>query len=149
MKSHSDVSARNGSRGVLGLAILATALLLATACATTSTTARDREIEQRAQARWDALLAGDFDEAYSFASPGYRSANSAADFEISYRTRRMQYTSAEYQQHSCEEAVCTVSMLVGYRVVRPARGLDEWKSTSMVEERWIETQGQWWFVPES
>ena len=127
--------------------ILALCLPLLAACASTPA-ARDKLIEQRAQARWDALLARDYETAYSYLSPGYRSTTSVTDFEIGVRARRVQYISAEYRSHSCEEAVCTVQIMVGYRVVRPVVGLPEWKSTSLVEERWINSDGGWWFLPE-
>lgn len=123
-------------------------LMTLAACATTSTAARDARIEKRAQARWDALLARDYATAYGFLSPGYRSTTSATDFEIDVRSRRVQYQSAEYKGHSCEESTCTVQMMVGYRVARPVQGLPEWKSSSLIEERWILSAGEWWLLPE-
>ena len=128
---------------------LGVGLLALAGCATTqSQAARDALIQQRAQARWDALLAGDYATAYSFATPGYRSATTETDFEINMRSRRVGYVSAEYKGHSCQEALCSVEIRVGYKVVRPVAGLPEWQSTSVVEERWINSDGQWWFVPE-
>jgi len=129
--------------GVLALAVLALS-----ACAS-SPAARDKTIQQRAQARWDALLAGDYETAYTYLSPGYRSATSVADFEINLRTRRVQYVSAEYKGHRCEEAACSVQIRVGFKVVRPLAGMSEWKSTSLLEERWIYSNGNWWYLPES
>jgi len=129
---------------VTGLCLLALA-----ACATSSTAARDKSLQQRAQARWDALLAKDYAKAYSYATPGYRSSASVTDFEMAMRLRRVQYVSAEYKEHHCEETVCNVQIEVGYKVVRPVSGLPEWSSTSQIEERWIKTDGNWWFVPES
>jgi len=129
------------------IGILALCLLVLSACAT-SPASRDKLIQERAQGRWDALLATDYATAYSYLSPGYRSTTPVTDYEIGVRARRVQYTSAEYKSHSCEEAVCTVRMEVGYRVVRPVQGLPEWKSTSLVEERWINSDGGWWFLPE-
>lgn len=134
---------------IRGAAVLTASIATLAACATTSTAARDRAIEQRAQARWNALLAGDYATAHSYAAPGYRSATSATDFEIGYRIRRVQYDSAEYREHRCEERVCTVRMWVGYTIPRPAQGVPEWKSHSIVEERWIEVDGEWWFNPDS
>jgi len=120
---------------------------LLAACASSPAT-RDKVIQERAQARWDALLARDYATAYQYLSPGYRSTTSVTDFEIDVRARRVQYLSAEYKAHICEEAVCTVQMSVGYKVLRPVAGLPEWKSASLVEERWIMSDGQWWFLPE-
>jgi hypothetical protein len=130
--------------------LLPLCLLALAGCATSSpTAARDALIQQRAQARWDAILARDYATAYSYMSPGYRSATSITDFEIGIRSRRVQYLSAEYNSHDCQEAVCTVKMMVGYKVVRPVAGLPEWKSGSLLEERWINSDGGWWFVPEN
>lgn len=130
------------------LAVLALVMATLAGCAT-SQTARDRALQERAQARWDALLAGDFDQAYAFLSPGYRSGISVTDFEIIFRTRKVQYTSAEYREHSCDEAVCTVKVFVGYKIHRPLTGMTEWTSTSLLEERWINSNGNWWYLPET
>lgn len=118
------------------------------ACAMTANDNRDREIPQRAQARWDALLGKDYAAAYAYATPGFRSSNSPTDFEIEVRSRRVRYTAAEYLEHSCDDAACTVKLSVEYTVVRPAAGIPEWKSTSVVEERWVYSEGEWWFLPE-
>jgi hypothetical protein len=149
MKPYSlpDAAARRVRGGWAGAALLAAALL--SACATDPIAKRDDLIAERAQARWDALLAGDFATAYAYLAPGYRSAKSAADFEISIKTRRVQYNAAEYRSHRCEGKVCTVSVWVGYTVPRPAQGVPEWKSNSMLEERWIEVGGEWWFSPDN
>jgi predicted small secreted protein len=124
-------------------------LLLATlmsACATTKSPETD--IRQRAQARWDALLAGDYDTAYQYYSPGYRSSTSRVDFEISTRLRAVRWTSVEVLESSCEADVCTVSTHAGYTVVGALPGVPEWKSKKKLTERWVRTRGQWWFLPE-
>ena len=147
---HLPVSRRYGaSRARFRLAAaLGLCLLMLGACAT-SPAARDKVIQERAQARWDALLARDYATAYEYLSPGYRSATSATDFEIAFRSRRLQYLSAEYQGHDCEESACTVRMKLGYKIVRPVAGLPEWNSNSVVQERWINSGGKWWYLPES
>ncbi len=128
------------------LALLAAALALA-ACATTGDPSA--KLGDRAQARWDALLAGDYESAHAYLSPGTRSRLSATDFEIEWKLRKIRYTSAAYQDHQCEsDNACTVRVVVGYSITAPVRGLDKWESTSLVQERWVRTQGQWWFLPD-
>jgi hypothetical protein len=117
-------------------------------CASTLRDSRAEAIPERAQARWDALISGDYAAAYAFTTPGYRSSNSLTDFEIEVRSRRIQYIGAEYREHRCEDAVCTVKISVDYRVVRPVTGVPEWKSSSVVEDRWIYSAGEWWFLPQ-
>jgi len=123
----------------------ALALMILSACAA-SPQSREDEIRQRAQARWDALLEKDYETAYSYASPGYRSTMSVVDFEIEIRSRRVQYQSAEYKEQSCDEQTCSVTMLIGFKVVKPVIGLDVWESTSAIKEQWIQTGGEWWYL---
>jgi hypothetical protein len=104
-------------------------------------------IVERAQGRWEALLAGDFEKAYSYYSPGYRSGTSVFDFTFEIRSRRVIWTSAQYREHSCVENSCTVLFDVGYRVVQPVPGLDKWDGSDELEEKWVKTGGQWWYLP--
>jgi hypothetical protein len=138
--------ARQSHRTFPMVAALALGMLL-TACAGTGTTKKN-PVEERAQQRWDALLAGDFDTAYTYYSPGYRSANSRVDFEISQRSRKVAILAALVESSECESEACTVTAQVQYRVGAPAPGVSKWESSSKLQERWVRTQGQWWYVPE-
>ena len=124
------------------------AVMLLSACATTPASPEDI-VRERAQARWDALLNGDFATAYSYLSPGYRSATTVVDFEIGMRMRKIQYRTAEFQDQSCENNVCTVRVKVGYKLAKPVPGMTEWESESVVSEQWIKSDGNWWFLPQS
>jgi len=124
------------------------AVMLLSACATTPASPEDI-VKERAQARWDALLNGDFATAYSYFSPGYRSATTVVDFEIGIRMRKVQYRTAEFQDHSCENNVCTVRLKVGYKLAKPVPGMTDWESESVVSEQWIKSDGNWWFLPQS
>lgn len=147
--NRSDSPPRRGPRGhfraLLGLAVTAA---LITACAAGQPT-QVQNVEQRAQQRWDALLAGDFEKAYGFYSPGYRSSHSRVDFELAIRSHRVAWTAAKVQESQCDGDACTVMTKIGYRVGSPVPGVPKWESERRMEERWIRTQGQWWFVPES
>lgn len=124
------------------LCLLVAALL--SACASTGL---GEPLAKRAQARWDALLAGDFDTAYSYYSPGYRSANTRGDLELNYRLRKVQFREARYLEQECSEDACTLKFDVKYRVGSPVPGLDEWISSTTLEEKWVKTDGQWWYLP--
>lgn len=121
--------------------------LFLTACAS-QTAEPENAISERAQSRWDALLAGDFETAHAFFSPGYRSKVSVIDFAVKVRTQPVRWTSAEYLDHSCTETTCTVRFNIGYTVARPVAGIDKWNGTSITEEKWIKTEGQWWYLPD-
>jgi len=105
-------------------------------------------VEERAKERWDAVLTGDFQTAYSYYSPGYRSAKSPVDYEILMRTRRVAWISADVQSVECESNACTVDVKVGYRVGVPLPGVSKWENFSYMKERWVKTGGEWWFLPD-
>ena len=116
--------------------------------ATAPESTRD-SVEVRAQARWDAVLAGDFETAYSYYSPGYRSGTSAVNLGVSITMRRVRWISAEYQEHDCTENACTVKFQVGYTVYQPVPGLKQYDGSNFQDENWIRTEGQWWYLPKN
>lgn len=136
-----------GTRAGAKLALMFLAGLLLAACASNPAAKKD-EVVKRAEARWNALVTGELEEAYTYYSPGYRSTHSLIDFGMSIRTRRVQWTSAKYLDHSCEGSRCIVRFEVGYRASRPVPGINEFKSTAEVEDIWIRMDGQWWYAPE-
>lgn len=129
----------------LRILVLALGLLTLAACATTAP--KTDPVVQRAQARWDALVAGDLETAYSYFSPGYRSTTSLIDFGVTMRTRPVRWTGATYKDHSCEERRCVVRFDIEFQVPRPVPGLKVWKGSDVVEDSWVQTGGQWWYLP--
>ncbi len=123
--------------------VVATALTLA-ACATAPKT---DPVVARAQARWDALVAGDLETAYTYYSPGYRSSTSLIDFGVEMRTRKVRWTTATYKSHECDGDRCEVHFDVAFRVPRPVPGLSVYDGTDEVEDTWIRSDGQWWYLP--
>ena len=140
-------SPASNAYGLVKLLAVMAGVMFLVACAGTGET-KHHPVEERAQQRWDALLKGDFDTAYTFYSPGYRSANSRVDFEISYRTRKVAIYQAKVLGSDCSAEACDVTTEVGYRVGSPVPGVSKWDSTSNLQERWVKTEGKWWFVPE-
>jgi hypothetical protein len=136
-----------GNPKCLPLLLVTMLTLLLGACAS-SGTVKKNPVEERAQQRWDALLSGDFDTAYNIYSPGYRSANSRVDFEISHRSRKVAILLARVDDSECSGEACTVNVSVQYRVGAPVPGVSKWESSSRLQERWVKTEGKWWFVPD-
>jgi len=62
------------------------------------------------------------------------------------KSRKVTWTSAAYRDHSCSENSCIVTFDVGYRVIKPVPGLDKWDGTSVINETWINTGGEWWYI---
>lgn len=133
-----------GSRP-LRLPLLALALLMLAACASTP---KPDPVVQRAQERWDALIAGDLEKAYGYYSPGFRSSTSVFDFGVGIRSRPVRWTAASYKDHQCEGERCIVRFDIEFRVPRPVPGLDVYNGEDVVEDTWIRSQGQWWYIPD-
>ena len=92
VKIHKISNLKSATWQRLGKPVLLLACMMAgvflTACATAPGNTGD-SIAERAQDRWDALLAGDFETAYAFYSPGYRSTTSVVDLAFEIRSRRV------------------------------------------------------------
>ena len=141
-------SARRGRFG--GAAILALLLFPLLAACTTAPAkpARTDPFPERAEQRWEALLSGDLETAYTFLSPGYRSTVSLVDWGVSQRMRKVQWNSAEYVSHDCEESRCTVVISAGFSAMAPVPGMTRFENTKRLEETWIKSQDEWWYLPE-
>jgi hypothetical protein len=128
------------------VACLIFSVVLFTGCAGAPASKEDI-VKQRAEQRWEAIFERDYAAAYEFYSPGYKSKYSAVDMEISLRVQKVRWISADYVDHSCEEKTCRVRFDLGYRVAAPVPGVDVFTGWDRIEERWIYTGGEWWYVP--
>jgi len=128
------------------LIITCVLVTLVSACATTKP-AGDT-IKSRAQARWDAVLKADYEAAYAFYSPGYRTSHSLKDFENQMRSRRVRWVGANVLEASCEADLCTIETQVNYKITKPVPGVPVWKSSEKISERWVRVDGKWWYFPE-
>lgn len=140
----------NNKKMMTRVAAIAGAMVFAllAGCATVTPAATmDDIIAERAQARWDALLAREYATAYSYYSPGFRSKASATDLEIKMRLQRVRWTAAKYRDHTCTEDVCNVRVDVNYEVNTPVPGVSTWKGIELIEEKWLRSGGEWWYLP--
>lgn len=134
--------ANNRHVGLMGVVC---GLLLLSACATSVST--ENQIEQRANARWEALLSDDLAGAYEYLSPGYRSSVSAIQYQKSVLLQQVKWTSAKYLESTCEETICNVKMLVGFTVYGALPGVKSFNGTKDIEESWVLISGNWYLVP--
>lgn len=106
--------------------------------------------EERAQQRWDALLAGDFIKAYGFLSPGMRSESTAEAYAAQMSVRPVKWQAAEVAGAECEAddagGLCRVTVRVTFTAPANTPGVKQLGSTTSLIERWIQVDGQWYFV---
>lgn len=127
------------------LALLAAAAASAAlaGCAAFAPKSPEDLVRERAQARWQALLAGDYERAYQFLSPGSRSVVSLDRFRGRHGNT-VTWKSAEVFKVECGQPErCVATITIVYQPLL-ARGSSIGSSQTSVDEVWILDSGQWW-----
>ena len=94
--------------------------------------------------RWQALLARDFDKAYSFSTPGYRKLRSLEYFKTNRQGAPVKWLSAEILRVECEKERCKTVVQVESKPTLPFpfRG----NITSGLDEVWVFEEQRWWVL---
>ena len=124
------------------LPVLACAVLAA--CASVGSSQPPQElIKQRATARWQALVAGEFSRAYTYNTPGFRAVLTADGFRNRINSGAVIWVGAEAEKVDCPEPTkCKVLVRLDYKaVMSPLQG----KLSTYLDEIWLLEEGQWWF----
>ena len=110
--------------------------------AANSTTKAEDAVRTRAQQRWDWLVTGKYEDAYTYTTPAFRGLNTAQSYRNRFGTGAS-WTRARVQSVDCATPErCTVQVTVDTRVV--ARGFRDPITTSVVET-WLLERDQWWY----
>lgn len=126
------------AKTMLAYAVVVVTLAVISGCAAVKPRTAEEAVREKAQARWDAMVKGDFAEAYRYLSPGSRSVITAENFASSLRKgfwRSAQVEKVECgSAHTCE-AVATIEYEhLGMRTKTPIR------------ETWILEGADWWYL---
>lgn len=120
------------------MSLIVLAVVLA-GCASISPMKPEEAVSIRSQLYWSAIIAGKWDEAYSYTSPAYRLAVDA----FHYRKKHdgfVKYQQAEVITSTCEEAdVCKVAVRLNV-IIMDAKMV----TVKTIEERWLKDSGQWY-----
>lgn len=106
--------------------------------APTTPEARQALVRQRAAARWDLLIKGDFDGAYQYMSPGSRDTTTLDRYKANIR--RDSFRSVKMESVACDGEACTVKLMLTYDHPK-MKGI-----TTPVVESWIVDGAQAWYV---
>lgn len=130
-----------------GLAVAALGfVVLMISALTACTTPEPVSVEERAQQRWDHVVAREFEQAYEFFSPGYRETTPLHEYMIDVLTRPVRWVNAEVIGASCLEDVCRLSVEVTVQPVIGPGHFRQQRPTQTIEERWVRIDGVWWYV---
>lgn len=118
--------------------------LLLIGCATAqpdpSTLSPEQRVTERANQRWQSVLAGDVEKAYSFVVPAYREIVDLQRYKANFGSAANR-VGAQVVSASCEPEVCEVVVRVDF--VPPLRPKTEVVNTHL-NERWVLVDGEWW-----
>jgi hypothetical protein len=126
---------------ILGLCVLSGLLVGCAGIPSDGTPGRsaspEEVVAERAQKRWDALVAGDAEKAYAFLSPASRQITSLAAYTSSLKLGF--WKGAKVERAVCPEpGRCEVHLVIeyvhGFAISSPSR------------ESWVQSEGQWWYV---
>ena len=126
------------------------AALLA-ACSTTAPRSENPEqlLGKRAEERWGALIAGDWEKAYAYFTPGYRDVNAYEGYRLSMVNRQINWTAARAKGVECEsEAKCLVKIDIDYSLIGGMQGVGKVSSTRNATETWLKLENQWYLLPQ-
>jgi len=100
--------------------------------------ARQALVKQRAEARWELLIKGDFDGAYQFMSAGSRETTSLERFKANIRHNA--FRAIKTESVTCDGDACTVRLALTYDH-SSMKGI-----VTAVMESWIIDGSQAWYV---
>jgi hypothetical protein len=133
---------------LLGYLVALLVLAAASGCASTGSfgvKSKEQEVAERAKARWQHLIKGEFAGAYGFATPSYRSGVSEQQYRSGLKAGL--WRGAEVKSVSCgEQDVCRVEMEIDFQYAARVGGVFSGKS--VLHETWRKDVGEWWHVPD-
>ena len=110
--------------------------------------AQRNALQQRVEQRWQALVHRDYEKAWEYNSPNYRAIFSKQLYaqKFSYAVE-WELTSVEIVNYDGDAAVASVVVRVMSKPTKQTSAASVALGATPVElrERWIFTEGQWWF----
>lgn len=104
----------------------------------------EQQLSARVNARWEAVIAGDFEKAYAFETPAYRSVLSLQQYKARFGSavdwKNARVVSIKYDQ----DHVAAVTVAVEYEAVVSLAGVV--RSVREMPEKWLYSDAQWWYI---
>ena len=120
--------------------LLAAGVLALAGCAALTPKTPEQVVAERAEARWAALIDGEFGKAWTYTQPGYRAIIKQKDYRKQFG-RAGQWKGAQVHEVKCEAERCMVKIRLTTQFEIPNFvGKDE---VGYVDEQWVREDGQW------
>jgi hypothetical protein len=102
-------------------------------------------IAKRAKARWEHMIKGEFEAAYEYLSPSYRSGISFRDHQS--RIKPGLWRGVEVKAIKCDQPdVCKVDVEIEFQY--QAKWAGPVTGKRILSETWRKDMGEWWNVPD-
>lgn len=135
----SGVNFFRGRRHSSWIIMMGMLCLMQAGCAMLGTRSSEDAVRERAQAYWDAVIAGEWEKAYGYATPGFRASVDLFGFR-SRVSGQVKLKSAEVVSVSCKDTICEATMRIGVQPLQ--KGYPETRTD--LTERWVQEDGDWW-----
>lgn len=134
-------------RAVTISAILLSAMVLAGCQQEAEQRPASEVVQERAQARWDALVDEEFATAWDYYTPGFRQMAPRDQFAADMDARPVQWNAASVISVECQEedSKCEVLTEVTYQPSGGPKELQSVEVTRDLREEWLFMDGQWWY----
>jgi hypothetical protein len=142
MLSHDGKSSVALSKRFAALATACLVVCFTAGCAALSPVAPEDAVRKLATQRWQALLAGKYDQAYEMLNPAYRKLKSKEQYAFATAAGSVRWKSAEVVRVDCEPQKCTVAIKTVSQIRMPT--FYKAPLVSGLDEVWIFEEGQWW-----
>ncbi len=107
----------------------------------------EERVKTRSGARWEAIMDRDLGQAYGFLSPGMRTLVSKKKYGQSVFASTIQRTHVEVLSVTCEESVCDAKIAIHFVYTGGVSAFAGQQGTSVVKEKWVNSNAEWWFMP--
>lgn len=103
-------------------------------------------LKSRAEARWQSLINGEFDKAYSYLSPEYRAVVNLQQYKGKFgRVLAWRLARADDIRYD-SPTVASVSVEVTYRLDLPGARGEQIENKKVLAEKWLYRDGGWWYT---
>ncbi|MDO5624439.1 MAG: hypothetical protein Q4G71_07100 [Pseudomonadota bacterium] len=131
-------------RAMRACALSAAAFALA-GCAALQPKTPEQVVQERAEARWAALMKGDFERAWTYADPAYREQVEQAHYKGRFGDPRG-WKSLTVHSVKCEPERCTARIRLTTANIAPTFMRKIPELTTYSDEAWVRQDGQWWYL---
>lgn len=134
-------------RNIMMKKVLAAALFVGlTGCASLQTQTDEQAVMSRAEKRMTALQALNFEEAYTYMSPGYRAKKSLDRFKSEF-AGSSNIVAFEVLGAECSDNSCVVDVSRDQKISVYIPGMDRDKPiNSVTRQIWVKAGGEWGYV---